>query len=185
MALSGRRLPQAPAVAPMPEPALAAALPVPAGAVHGAVAHHHEHAATSTSHGHAHGHDHAHDHGSSRAAGHTHGPAAGRGGLIGMGVAGGLVPSPSALIVLLASIGLGRTVFGVVLVLAYGVGMAATLTAVGLLLVRLRGRLDRRGIQPRGARCSPGSRRAVPVLTAGLVLLVGLALVARGVVLGV
>ena len=100
-----------------------------------------------------------------------------------MGVAGGLVPSPSALIVLLASIGLGRTVFGVVLVLAYGLGMAATLTAVGLLLVRLRGRLDRRGIQPRGRR-SPGSCAAVPVLTAGLVLLVGLALVARGVVLG-
>ena len=78
-----------------------------------------------------------------------------------MGIAGGLVPSPSALIVLLASIGLGRTAFGVVLVLAYGVGMAATLTAVGLLLVRLRGRLDRRGHYVRAtplgrpARCAP------------------------------
>ena len=63
-----------------------------------------------------------------------------------MGIAGGLVPSPSALIVLLASIALGRTVFGVVLVVAYGLGMAGTLTAVGLLLVRLRGRLDAAGL---------------------------------------
>ncbi len=61
-------------------------------------------------------------------------------GLIGMGVAGGLVPSPSALIVLLGAIALGRTWFGVALVLAYGAGMAATLTATGLLLVRLADR---------------------------------------------
>ena len=100
-----------------------------------------------------------------------------------MGVAGGLVPSPSALIVLLASIGLGRTVFGVVLVLAYGLGMAATLTAVGLLLVRVRGRLE--GLTDRaGRRWLTRLALAAPVVTASLVLLVGLALVTRGVVLG-
>ena len=99
-----------------------------------------------------------------------------------MGIAGGLVPSPSALIVLLASIGLGRTVFGVVLVLAYGAGMAATLTAVGLLLVRLRGHLERRLSDLRQARVLSGLLLAAPVLTAGLVLVVGLALVARGLV---
>ena len=91
-----------------------------------------------------------------------------------MGVAGGLVPSPSALIVLLASIGLGRTVFGVVLVLAYGLGMAATLTAVGLLLVRLRGRLERRARPLAAPRRSTRLATAAPVLTAGLVLVVGL-----------
>jgi ABC-type nickel/cobalt efflux system permease component RcnA len=48
-----------------------------------------------------------------------------------MGIAGGLVPSPSALIVLLGAVGLGRTAFGVLLVLAYGAGMAAMLTAAG------------------------------------------------------
>jgi ABC-type nickel/cobalt efflux system permease component RcnA len=57
-----------------------------------------------------------------------------------MGIAGGLVPSPSALIVLLGAVGLGRTAFGVLLVVAYGAGMAATLTAVGLMLVRVRDR---------------------------------------------
>lgn len=39
-------------------------------------------------------------------------------------LAGGLVPSPSALVVLLAAIALGRTIFGVALVLVYGLGMA-------------------------------------------------------------
>ena len=61
-----------------------------------------------------------------------------------MGVAGGLVPSPSALIILLSAIALGRTWFGIVLVLSYGLGMAATLTAAGLVLVTVRDRYRRR-----------------------------------------
>ena len=61
-----------------------------------------------------------------------------------MGVAGGLVPSPSALIILLSAIGLGRTWFGILLVVAYGVGMAGTLTAAGVLLVTVRDRYQRR-----------------------------------------
>ncbi len=101
-----------------------------------------------------------------------------------MGVAGGLVPSPSALIVLLASIGLGRTVFGVVLVLAYGLGMAATLTAVGLTLVRVRDRLARRHTSYGSSGVLTAITRTAPLLTAALVLTVGLALVARGIVMG-
>jgi nickel/cobalt exporter len=131
-----------------------------------------------------HGHGHGHDHGSWWAGGHSHGPGTGRGGLIGMGIAGGLVPSPSALIVLLASVGLGRTAFGVVLVLAYGLGMAATLTAVGLLLVRLRGRLARRVTDLGRTPLLSAAVLAAPVLTAGLVLAVGLGLAARGILLG-
>ena len=56
--------------------------------------------------------------------------------LIAMGLAGGLVPSPSALVVLLGAIALGRVAFGIALVMAYGVGLALTLIAAGLLLVR-------------------------------------------------
>jgi ABC-type nickel/cobalt efflux system permease component RcnA len=59
-----------------------------------------------------------------------------------MGVAGGLVPSPSALVVPLGAVALGCTAFGILLVLAYGLGMAATLTLAGLLLVRLRDRVE-------------------------------------------
>jgi ABC-type nickel/cobalt efflux system permease component RcnA len=164
--------------------------------------HPHDHDHPHGEHDHSHGeHDHDHDHDehshddhehgswwsgghSHGPGGHSHGPGVGRGGLIGMGVAGGLVPSPSALIVLLASIGLGRTAFGVVLVVAYGLGMAATLTAVGLLLVKLRGRLERRVADLRRARLLSRVVLALPVLTAVLVLVVGLSLVLRGVVLG-
>jgi nickel/cobalt transporter (NicO) family protein len=95
-------------------------------------------------------------------------------------VAGGLVPSPTALLVLLGAIGLGRTWFGVALVLCYGLGMAATLTAAGLLLVGLRDRLEQ-------VRVSDGMKRraawlvaAAPVLTAGLVLVVGVGIALRG-----
>lgn len=114
---------------------------------------------------------------------HEHAPVrrVGRRGLVGMGVAGGLVPSPSALVVLLAAIALGRTAFGVLLVLAYGLGMAATLTVAGLVLVRLRDRLGRRS----GARWRPVAwvtsrwAGAVPFATAGLVIVVGVGLAAR------
>ncbi len=164
-------------------------------------------------HDHDHGHDHRHDHdhgptqsgglGGWLSGGHTHGPGGhahgprghthapgehthgpGRGGLIGMGVAGGLVPSPSALVVLMASIGLGRTIFGVVLVIAYGVGMALTLTAVGLALVGVRDRLDRRLAGVQASTLLRTVARTAPVLTAGLVLVVGVSLMLRGIVVG-
>ena len=93
-----------------------------------------------------------------------------------MGVAGGLVPSPSALVVLLGAVALGRTWFGVLLVLTYGLGMAATLTAAGLLLVRLSSRWAGRV----AARIGSGRLvAAAPAMTASLVLVVGLGLAAR------
>ncbi|WP_251052900.1 MULTISPECIES: hypothetical protein [unclassified Streptomyces] len=98
--------------------------------------------------------------------------------LIGLGIAGGLVPSPSALVVLLGAIALGRTLFGNILVLAYGVRMAASLTAVGLLLVRVGGRLTHlteRQWAARLGRLTPYSAR----LTALLILLVGVGMMAR------
>ena len=127
--------------------------------------------------GHSHGHDHHHDHG------HAHGDIRGRpsrrAGLVGMGVAGGLVPSPSALVVLLGAVGLGRTWFGVLLVLAYGIGMAATLTAAGLILVRLRDRWVERERRHGWSRISIRIAGAAPAATAVLVFLVGLGLAGR------
>jgi nickel/cobalt transporter (NicO) family protein len=109
-------------------------------------------------------------HGHGQGHGHSHG--VGRLGLVGMGVAGGLVPSPSALVVLLGAVALGRTWFGVLLVLGYGLGMAVTLTAVGLLLVRLRDRLA--AVERLRDRFT-----ALPTLTACLVLVVGVSLTLR------
>jgi nickel/cobalt exporter len=105
--------------------------------------------------------------------GHGHGHRFGRTGLIGMGVAGGLVPSPSALVVLLGAIALGQTWFGVVLVLGYGIGMAVTLMAAGLILVKVLDRFEHRLRR---------YTRAIPVLTSAMVLVVGAGLALRAVV---
>ncbi|WP_326822678.1 nickel/cobalt transporter [Streptosporangium sp. NBC_01756] len=101
-----------------------------------------------------------------------------RRGLVGMGVAGGMVPSPSALVVLLGAIALGRTWFGIALVFAYGVGMAGTLTATGLLLVRLAGRLDRMAVKGNGLAARLSS--LAPIGTAAIVVALGLGLIVRG-----
>ena len=140
-------------------------------------------------HGHPHGHPHGHEH--RRAAGPSHedhahqtdSPEAGtprRTGLLallGVGLAAGLVPSPSALIVLLGAIALSRTSFGVLLVVGYGVGMALTLTAAGLLLSGGGSRLA-----ALGERRLPSLRRYTryaTVLTALAVLTVGISLTLR------
>jgi ABC-type nickel/cobalt efflux system permease component RcnA len=124
--------------------------------------HHHDH--------HEHGH-HAHDHDPGRPLGLR--------GLVALGLAGGLVPSPSAVVVLLGGITLGRAWFGVALVLAYGVGMAATLTGIGLLLARLRARMDRRLQLPAGSLLARAGR-LLPAVTASVIVVVGLALAASG-----
>jgi ABC-type nickel/cobalt efflux system permease component RcnA len=151
---------------------------------HRTVHHHHHDQDHGPDHHHDHGPDHHHDngpdHGHHDGPGHghhQHGP--GRWGLAGLGVAGGLVPSPSALIVLLAAAALGRTVFGVLLVLAYGLGMAATLTAAGLLLIRLRDRLGHR-FGHRLARFRRW-RTAAPSVTAALIVVVGVGLAGRAI----
>ncbi|HCT78167.1 MAG TPA: High-affinity nickel-transporter [Micromonosporaceae bacterium] len=79
---------------------------------------------------HAHHHDRPHHH-------HHHDR---RKSLAALGIAGGLVPSPTALVVLLGAAALGRLWLGIVLIIAYGLGMAAVLTAAGLLLLRIRDR---------------------------------------------
>lgn len=61
-----------------------------------------------------------------------------RRGLMALGAAGGLLPSPSAFLVLTTTAFLGRLWFGLLLVLMFSVGLATTLTAVGLAAVRGR-----------------------------------------------
>ena len=74
-------------------------------------------------HGHSHDHDHGHSHGTDRR------------GLLGVGVAAGLLPCPSALVVLLSAIALHRIGFGLALILAFSLGLAATITSIGLVAV--------------------------------------------------
>jgi ABC-type nickel/cobalt efflux system permease component RcnA len=130
-------------------------------------------------HDHGHGHDHSHGHSHGHGHHHHHLPTSlGIRSLIAMGFAGGLVPSPSALVVLLGAVALGRTWFGMLLVLGYGAGMACTLTGVGFALARWRAVFERRGT----GRVSMLLRRTVPVATAGLIVLVGLGLAGQAAV---
>ena len=122
-----------------------------------------------------HAHDHPHDHLGS--GGDEGGPIGWR-SLVTLGLAGGLVPAPSALLVLLAAAALGRAWLGVALVVAYGLGMAATLTGTGLVLVRLRTSLDH-GTNGRHAVALHRAGRLLPPTTAAVVLAVGLMLAAR------
>ena len=111
-------------------------------------AHHHHHA-----HEHNHGADHksAHHHSHSHAGLHTHshGPSGththiipGEDGtpitwrsLLALGISGGLLPCPSALVVMLGAIALQRAAFGLLLIVAFSLGLAGVLTAVGILMV--------------------------------------------------
>jgi nickel/cobalt exporter len=93
------------------------------------------------------------------------------------------VPSPSALVVLLGAIGLGRTLFGLLLVLAYGVGMAGTLTAAGLTLLWLRDRVNARARRaPRWSTLAGRLAAALPTATAGAVVLLGTGIAGRAIV---
>lgn len=99
--------------------------------------------------------------------------------LIAPGLAGGLVPTPSALVVLLGGVAIGRAWFGVTLVVAYGVGMALTLVGIGYALLRARQRVT--GWLEREAQ--PGAfvrgLRFLPVVTSALVVVGGLAIATR------
>lgn len=87
-----------------------------------------------------------------------------------MGLAGGLSPSPSAIVVLLGAVALGRAWYGVLLVAAYGIGMAVTLTAIGYALTHVRTRLERR---PR-AWLAHRFWRIVPLITSSVIIVAGL-----------
>jgi ABC-type nickel/cobalt efflux system permease component RcnA len=77
--------------------------------------------------------------------GHTHlpQPTMGKRGLFALGLSGGMIPSVSALLVLIGAISIGRPAWGVVLTVAFGVGMAAVLVGVGLGLVYARRLVER------------------------------------------
>ena len=106
--------------------------------VRAARAHGHGH-----SHGHAHDHSHGHDHGHGHAA---HDDPLPRRGLIALGVSGGIIPCPSALVVLLARDLPAQIALGLLLIVAFSLGLAATLTGLGLLVVRATSVLQRSGL---------------------------------------
>jgi ABC-type nickel/cobalt efflux system permease component RcnA len=131
---------------------------------------------------HGHAHDHGDAHGHAHEHRHEHGPAhshvpdrrLGTAGLLSMGAAAGLLPCPSALVVLLAAISQHEVALGMLLILAFSLGLAGTLTALGIAVVHARRFLPRRVVTSRVA-------ALLPALSAVLVIAIGLVLAARAV----
>jgi ABC-type nickel/cobalt efflux system permease component RcnA len=132
--------------------------------------HHHHH-----DDAHHHDHDHAHPH-----VHHDHHHAHDvdermtRRNVIGVGVAAGLLPCPSALVVLLGAIALHRVGFGLALIVAFSLGLAATITSLGLVVVLARGALGRFSFDGRIV-------RALPAVSALVIIGVGIALTVKAV----
>ena len=136
--------------------------------------HHHPH--LHDHNGHAHVHDRAlqdgtvvHSHGGTT---HSHLPAQPGEritwrGLLALGVSGGLIPCPSAMVLLLAAVALNKTALGLLLVVAFSVGLAATLTLVGLAFLYARRLFPRLGNGGRWA-------RGLPIASAALITVVGI-----------
>jgi nickel/cobalt exporter len=113
--------------------------------------------------GHAHGHGHHH---------HDHAPAGlTRRSLVAVGISGGLLPCPSALVVLLAAISLHRVAFGLLLVVSFSAGLALTITGIGLAAVVARSAFRRFSFEGRLVRLLP-TGSALVILVAGLLMTV-------------
>ena len=106
-------------------------------------------------------HDHAHPH-----------SAFSRSGMAALAISGGILPSPTALLVLLSTAAAHRVIFGLSLILAFSVGLAASLAGVGILALRAR-----EFVLPR---LHGGLARLVPVMTAAAMTGMGMVLAGRG-----
>ena len=98
-------------------------------------------------------------------------------GLAVLGLAGGLIPSANALLILLGTMAAGRAAWGVLLVGAFGLGMAAVMSGIGLAAVGARSVLDRAS----GPLPFDAARRLVPLATSLLVLGLGVVLSAEAI----
>jgi nickel/cobalt transporter (NicO) family protein len=145
--------------------------------------HHHHH-----SHAHAHTHSHDHDHEHVHTEGHAHEHVHSHGGrphshlppekitmgsLIALGVSGGLVPCPSALVLMLSAIALGHAGLGLFLLLGFSLGLAIVLMAIGVAVISAK-----RLIPDRPAITAHPFFRLVPVFSALVVVCIGLGMTA-------
>jgi nickel/cobalt transporter (NicO) family protein len=106
---------------------------------------------------HADHHNHPHDHDLSRRS------------LVAVGISGGLLPCPSALVVLLGAISLHRVAFGMLLVVAFSLGLALTITGIGLVAVLGRRLFRRVSFEGRLVSLLPAAS-ALVILAAGVAM---------------
>lgn len=125
------------------------------------------------------GHDHAHPSGLEHDHGfgpHAHalpdGAPLSPKGLLALALAGGILPAPSALLVMLGAINAHRVGYGLALVAAFSAGLAAALIVIGMGALRARDAMARR--------LSTAAGRMIPVLSAAAIVAVGAFLTVRG-----
>ena len=129
--------------------------------------HHHE-----REHGHEEEHHHGHhDHGREEHHGHSHEipSKVTLGSLLTLGISGGIVPCPGALVILLLAVALHRIAFGLVLLVAFSVGLAAVLIAIGVLIVKARPLVERFSGDGRWI-------QRLPIASAVVIIVVGFAI---------
>ena len=142
--------------------------------------HHHAHEP-----GHHHGHDHGHNHEKPSAGSHHrhslgnhsrhhgHESSVSWRELTALGITGGIIPCPAALVVLLSAVALGRIGFGLLLIVAFSLGLAAVLIALGILVVSARRFMATFHVE------SPLFRRWLPQTSALIIALFGIVLAAQ------
>ncbi len=124
-----------------------------------------------------HGHNHhpPHHHGP---AGHTHshdeiaGEACSTRDLVALGISGGIVPCESALVLLLSSIALGRVALGLMLLIAFSLGLAIVLMGIGVLVIYAKHLL------PARSKSASGVFRWLPVASGAVIVCVGVIMTA-------
>jgi ABC-type nickel/cobalt efflux system permease component RcnA len=136
----------------------------------------------SHGHGHIHSHEeehaHDHDHHHHDEGDHSHSPPGTDGSpvtlrsLLALGISGGLLPCPSALVVLLGAIALNRIGLGLLLVFAFSLGLAGALTIIGLMFIYAGRFFERFPSQGKLI-------RILPVFSALFISLIGLAISLR------
>jgi ABC-type nickel/cobalt efflux system permease component RcnA len=147
--------------------------------------HHHHHAGDShgspDDHDHHHHHQHQHrDHDHSHDHGHTHhhhglNQRVSLRELLTLGISGGIVPCPAALVVLLSAVSMQRIGFGLLLIMAFSIGLAVVLIAIGLLMVYARDFVSRFGTDGRVF------TRWLPLASSTIITLFGFALLIQSV----
>lgn len=93
-----------------------------------------------------------------------------------LGVTGGIVPCPAALVVLLSAVALQRVGFGLFLIVAFSVGLAGVLIGIGLLMVyarRLMARVEGSG---------PVITRWLPLTSSATITVLGVAIAAQALI---
>lgn len=118
-------------------------------------------------HDHNEGSDHSHsgEHGTPRAAG-----GLSPGGLLALGITGGIVPCPAALVVLLGALAFHRVAFGLFLIVAFSAGLAAVLIGLGLAMVYAGRFMSRFGAQ------GPLTQRWLPLASSAVITIIGVTL---------